>query len=429
MTLEPINDSILYVSEFITEPSPERRQIDREIVSLQEGPIDIELCRHKLRIVNPIRDLGEREYNVDYIVIDPSNYDPTNNRGYKGLWDGQDVVLGRDSTYDRFKFSDYVSRQHVLLRRDGEQLVIEDLNSTNGTYLTTKEAVVHPKFQRYGEITPTKEGYIGVVELAGYSVASDSHPNRNEDAFFIDETSKALGVFDGVGGAKGSELASQLASKAVKKYLDGILPGLPISLSRLAMYEALNAGHEAIINGAQGTNIATTAAVAKIFETEKGNPFVVVASVGDSRIYLFRDSQLDHLTLDHAIFLPGQDEKDAKLMQMTLAEATDLSKLTKEEQNAFHNRNIISSCLGNGSNNRPFISVDDFEVRKGDRILITSDGIHDNLTNSEIKAILQQKGSSNDVVNELVTAARSRSKDSSHIRAKADDMTAVILSL
>ena len=61
------------------------------------------------------------------------------------------------------------------------------------------------------------------------------------------------------------------------------------------MYEALNAGHESIINSAQGGNIATTAAVAKIFETEKGNPFVVVASVGDSRIYLFRDSQLDHL--------------------------------------------------------------------------------------------------------------------------------------
>ncbi len=195
------------------------------------------------------------------------------------------------------------------------------------------------------------------------------------------------------------------------------------------MYEALNAGHESIINSAQGGNIATTAAVAKIFETEKGNPFVVVASVGDSRIYLFRDSQLDHLTLDHAIFLPGQDEKDAKLMQMTLAEATDLSKLTKEEQNAFHNRNIVSSCLGNGSNNRPVISVDDFEVCKGDRILITSDGIHDNLTNTEIKAISQQKGSSNDVVNELVMTARSRSKDSSHIRAKADDMTAVILSL
>ncbi len=138
MTLEPR-------SEFIPEPSLDRRQIGREILSLQEGPIDIELCRDKLRIVNPIRDLGEDEYNVDYIVIDPSNYDPTNNKGYKGLWDGQDVVLGRDSTYDRFKFSDYVSRQHVLLRRCGEQLFIEDLKSTNGTYLTTTQAVVHPK--------------------------------------------------------------------------------------------------------------------------------------------------------------------------------------------------------------------------------------------------------------------------------------------
>ena len=416
------------MSELLSGPEPERRPIDHEIVSLKEGPIEIELANHRLRIVNPIRDLGQDGWNVDYLVIDPNDFDPDDNRGYKGLWEGEgeDIILGREHTYDRFKFSDYASREHVRLRRDGDKLEIEDLNTTNGTYLLL------PRPQTTGRTSRThdtrREGYLSTAELAGLSIASESHPERNEDAFFLDETSRALGVFDGVGGAQGSELASKLASEAVAKYLKSTQSVLPKQLSHLAMYGALYAGHEAIINGADGRDIATTAAVAKVFETEEGEPYVVVASVGDSRAFQFRDRRLTHLTLDQAYYLPGRDEKDIKDMQMTLAQATDLSELTREEQLAFRFRNVISSYLG-GSNNQPVITVNDFKVQKGDRLVITTDGIHDNLTNSEIEDILQQMGSSDIAVKALVKAASLRSKDPDHIRAKPDDMTAVALSL
>ncbi len=68
-------------------------------------------------------------------------------------------------------------------------------------------------------------------------------------------------------------------------------------------------------------------------------------------------------------------------------------------------------------------------MQEGDRLVITTDGIHDNLTNSEIEALLQQMGSSDVAVNALVQAALLRSKHPSHIRAKHDDMTEVALSL
>ena len=416
------------MSERLSGPEPERRPIHREIVSLEEGPIDIELDTHLLRIVDPIRDLGQHGWNVDYLVIDPNDYEPEGNRGYKGLWEGEDIRLGREYTHDgRFEFSGHVSRAHVLLRLKGRELEIVDLNSTNGTYRLI------PRRQTTGRSTRTRdtrrEGYVGTAELAGKSIPSELHPERNEDAFFVDQTSRALGVFDGVSGAPGSELASQLASEAVAKHLRSIQTDLPRELSHLAMYETLYAGHEAIIKGASGRDIATTAAVAKVFETEKGTPYAVVASVGDSRAFLFRDRQLTHLTLDQAYYLPGHDEKAVKLMQMTLAEATDLSKLSEKERQAFRYRNVISSYLGGGSNNRPVITVNDFEVQEGDRLVITTDGIHDNLTNSEIEALLRQMDSSDVAVNALVQAALLRSKHPSHIRAKHDDMTAVALSL
>jgi serine/threonine protein phosphatase PrpC len=411
--------------ERFSDSSPERRQIHNEILNLEEGPIDIELGPQHLRIVDPARDLGQDDWSADYLVIDPLTYDPEKKQGYKGLWEDEDVTLGRSHTYGRFDFPDHVSREHVLLSIRGSKLHVTDLNSTNGTYVYSP-SVRESRTTRGPERRPVR--YEGIIEVAGQSVASDLHPERNEDSFFINETKGAIGVFDGAGGVPGSELASQLASEAAAEYLKRVQSDLPRNLSQLAMYEALYSGHEAILNDSRAERIATTATIAKVFETERGITYAVVASVGDSRAYLYRDGSIAHLTLDQAYRTPGYDGKDKMLLQMTLSEATDLSRLSDSERNAFRRRHILTSCLGR-TDIEPVITVNDFEVRPGDKLVITSDGIHDNLTNSEIEKILSDNDSADLSTRALVQAARQRSNDRTHVRAKPDDMTAVALTL
>jgi protein phosphatase len=76
----------------------------------------------------------------------------------------------------------------------------------------------------------------------------------------------------------------------------------------------------------------------------------------------------------------------------------------------------------------PEIHIDQTLVSIGDRILLCTDGIHDNLTDLEIEAILR-KAPRNAAARLLVESAllRSREERQTNIRAKPDDMTAIVL--
>ncbi len=260
------------------------------------------------------------------------------------------------------------------------------------------------------------------------SLASERHPERNEDAFFVDGKSNSLGVFDGVGGAPGSEKASWIAAATVRNFLRDIDDVIPRPMANLAMREALLSAHQVILKATPGrSSIATTAAVAKVFETESGEAdYAVIATAGDSRVYLLRDGNMQHLTLDHA-YLGGLNTSQQETIQRTLAQATDLSQLSETELRVFNNRNIITSCLGE-QGREPTITLTDFEISPGDRLLITSDGIHDNLTNDEIETIMRRFGDNDAAAEALTRAAQKRSQDTDHVRAKADDMTAAAIS-
>lgn len=63
-------------------------------------------------------------------------------------------------------------------------------------------------------------------------------------------------------------------------------------------------------------------------------------------------------------------------------------------------------------------------LRPGDKLILTSDGIHDNLTTDEMENCL--RGNEQTEISRIVSSAEARS-NSAHIRAKPDDMTAAIL--
>lgn len=429
------------MSEFFPSGDLERHQIDCETYNIAEGPQDIVLADHRLSIVDVHRDLHEFDRLTDYAVIDPATYTPYGQYGYGELKDYEKVVIGRDTSAN-FELSDRVSRQHVSLEKRGKWVLVVDLESTNGTYVlqprkkqvitqNTVEEIndtVHDFPDELDDIGDTVPDFLEYEifkarAMAGFSEGSD-YKGTNQDSMFVDKQSQSLGVFDGVGGDPGSERASQIATQAAQTVLNEMEVTLPRGLWHLAIQESLIHAHQAIME--ENPRIATTATVAKMFTDRDGTPHVVIGSVGDSRAYLLRNGVLEHLTLDHAYGIPGLSESEARLVQTTLGEVTDLSTLSEEEREIFRHRNIITSHLG--AMISPTMTISDFDVMNGDALLLTTDGIHDNLTDSEIHSIASQFIEfPEDLVRSLVKGAKIRSREQDHIRSKDDDMTAAVL--
>lgn len=132
------------------------------------------------------------------------------------------------------------------------------------------------------------------------------------------------------------------------------------------------------------------------------------ASVGDSRIYLLHDGNLQRLTRDH--------NYDLRLTQM-LAEGS----ITQEEYAAKRQKEALISFLGIGDVSLMDISTSPIPLYYGDTILLCSDGVTKTLTDSQIRQILvSDRISIEDGAKQLVEVAI-------HGNTKSQDNTSVVL--
>lgn len=82
--------------------------------------------------VGKAEDLGYK-MDQEYAIVDRKLMEETGGeKGFKGLRDGEEVVLGRE-TPGRFQFGETVSRSHVKIACQGDRITFTDLGSTNGT--------------------------------------------------------------------------------------------------------------------------------------------------------------------------------------------------------------------------------------------------------------------------------------------------------
>ncbi len=417
---------------------------------LSEGPIDIEMGDTHLQVINPKRDMIESKKDqwgnfnptIAYYLVDPVRLDFANDKGYKALRDDEPITLGREDEYKgRFDFSSTVSRKQVQIERSGDHLFVEDLGSSNGTYIGRSvlrsfgvaEPFVRdiPKQDNKAHFIPAvferEKGELSVT-MEVDSIACEHHPERNEDNKFIDATSGSAGVFDGVGGDFGSEVASTVAAQSVSESLRNTPDTLSVVDGQNLVETALRKAHADIVaEAADGRRISTTATIAKLLKSERGEPYVAIASIADSRAYLLRDSKLSMLTLDETLATALVQSQSGKISQQEkFSNTTHKSELSDEEYANYKRQGTITALLGTGGEGKLYdIQTTYVEVQPGDKILLTSDGVHDNLTTNEIQKIMTSLNS--DTANELTIAAQRRSREN-HLRAKADDMTAAIMS-
>ena len=101
-------------------------------------------------------------------------------------------------------------------------------------------------------------------------------------------------------------------------------------------------------------------------------------------------------------------------------------QLSDTEYSYFRLRGGITQALGGPQ--APAIHLDQVTVYPGDRILLCTDGIHDNLTDEEIETIMRTSPRPS-VARLLIehSVARSQQARDMTVRAKPDDMTAVVI--
>ncbi len=257
-----------------------------------------------------------------------------------------------------------------------------------------------------GDFLRPTEGKLS-IKYYGASEASLMHPEENQDAIGFDEKHGWAVVLDGVGGKKNGRLASQ---KGLKVIGEGLSKLRNFDTSKLQEIEDILAtAHKKI----QETEGEATMALVKMVDTV-GEKKVILYQLGDSRVYFLHGGKISRLTFDSAVV----PEEVAILNRLDDVENPD--EMSAEERAMFKFRNITHT-LGA----KTFRSAD-YAMRrlsKGDKIILTTDGVHDNLTTAEIEEVVASGG---DTARALVSRAKDRSQ-TNHLRRKIDDISAIVI--
>jgi protein phosphatase len=244
-----------------------------------------------------------------------------------------------------------------------------------------------------GKVRPSNEDHYVVarfdrsMRLLLTNLPSDKVPQHTS------ETAYGMLVADGMGGAVAGEVAS---STAIRVLLDLVLTTpdwiMVLSEQRLQQVEEritqrLGQVNEALAAQARaqpelsgmGTTVTLTCSL---------GADLIVAHVGDSRVYLFRQGKLHRLTRDH-----------------TLAQALADAGEIRPEQAATHRlRHVLTNALG------PRMEKISVEARRlhledGDQVLLCTDGLTEMVSDAAIAEELRQQQPAADACRALVDLA------------------------
>ena len=318
------------------------------------------------------------------------------------------------------------------------------------------------------------------MERIGYaarSLPSEDHPSWNEDAFRIDEEHDLMVLCDGIGGHHGGREAANAAADAVVQTvmawedIDEDDPDVDLVIST-GLANALNVANRRVTavgkelfskaskeERAVWRSPGTTVVLVKLHRFKDGRLMAYVANAGDCRAYVLHGGtgELEQVTNDHDM-LEDMDYIERNYhVRLSPAEVSRLRAKMDTVQNEgelpdglerdmFKMRNVITSSVSSSSGK---MKIDSYrrELKMGDRIILTSDGVHDNLSSQKtdkdglpsIADISARSASPEECAAELTAQAHDyadknsykgpRKKGLPQLRAKRDDMTALVADL
>lgn len=172
-----------------------------------------------------------------------------------------------------------------------------------------------------------------------------------------------LVVADGMGGANAGEVASRLAADTVIETYRADTGGDPAHALRVAIETANSRVHSQSVANHDQRGMGTTCTAVVV----RGNK-VWIGHVGDSRAYLVRNGETHRLTSDHSL----------------VAELVERGHLTEQEARHDPRRNVVTRSVGALADVQVDAGPIDEPLRAGDRVVLCSDGLHGQVSDSEI---------------------------------------------
>jgi len=232
--------------------------------------------------------------------------------------------------------------------------------------------------------------------------------SNNEDAFSRDPAMGLWVVADGMGGHEAGEVASAIAIESITRK---IRQGKDI-------IEAIQNAHHNILNGA-GKGRGAKGMGSTVVAVHTTSTHYQVAWVGDSRAYLWtrtgeRTGTLEQLTTDHSY------------VQMLVKAGA----ITAEEAINHRDKNVITQCLGSLDIAHVTVDMIERDWQPNQWLLLCSDGLTDELEDSQISALLANSHDLETAANALLREAlASGGRDNTTIALVAQQTAATAGSL
>ena len=243
------------------------------------------------------------------------------------------------------------------------------------------------------------------VEVAGKTDPGRVRPN-NQDNFGYDSRYGIFVVCDGMGGQAAGEVASKMGVDILLDYFrqdsasgphhgNGQPPAeAPGNLSPAArsLDQAIHLANHKIYKAGQQDSGRSGMGSTVVAALIRGHA-LTIGNVGDSRIYLIRQGEIQQLTEDHSLVM----------------EQVRQGYITLEQAQQSEMQNVILRALG--SEEELEVDVEDLVAMPGDLILMTSDGLTRHLDDQEILKIVTASSSLERMCGDLIQAANQRGGD------------------
>ncbi len=229
------------------------------------------------------------------------------------------------------------------------------------------------------------------IDTAGVTDIGNVRP-ANEDHFL--SGGDLFAVADGMGGLGHGDQASRLAIETLQAAFsatptaEGLVAAVAEANRAIREHAARQRAASDAGDASDRTWGTTLAAVARVGSRAGADDRLVVVNVGDSRVYLFRDGELHLLSADHS----------------RVADLVRAGEITPDEARDHPERHILTSALGVTDTVAP--SVNHTRPRPGDRLLLCSDGLFNEVLEPDIATLLGSDEPAQVVADGLVAKAK-----------------------
>ena len=231
--------------------------------------------------------------------------------------------------------------------------------------------------------------------LAAHGVTHTGRRKSNEDAMLVDVELGLFVVADGMGGHNAGEVASSIVVAALREFFLS-----QPDRTEQTLADSLCLANDRVIGAAADTpeyaGMGTTVVAACV----TGNT-MLFGSVGDSRIYLWRDRRLTQLTQD-----------DSWVSRVLGEEALSADDVQRHPM-----RHVLTKVVGLRPDMEP--SMGECVLEPGDAVLLCSDGLHGSVADPVIAEML--------IASDAIETQAERLVDQALSRGATDNITVVIV--